>query len=109
MSEIHTIRITVLRENLYGAPDTMSGWIKWLEDKFANVPVEHRSTAVLEINSEGGYEGEHHAEASIYYYRAETADEAATRKNRALSQAAEAWRLSKRWHENAERLQKEAE
>lgn len=101
-------RVTVSNESLYGERKTLAGWREWLKQKFDEVPPEYRDAAILEINSEGGYEGEHHTEATLYFDRPETPEEVANRKAVALARAEEAERLSRRWKADAERLRKEA-
>lgn len=72
MSDEHKTRVFVLNESLYGEANTLAGWMEWLRERFDRVPEEYRDTAILEIDSVGGYEGEHHTEAEIYYSRPET-------------------------------------
>ena len=109
MAEKRTTRVTVFNESLYGERDTMNVWQERIEEWFARVPPEYRNVAILEIDSVGGYEGEHHTEATIYYDRPETTDETNHRKNIALARADEARGLAARWLADAERLRKEAE
>lgn len=87
-------RVQVSNESLYGEEMTLAGWTEWLHDRFGKVPEEYRDIAVLEIDSVGGYEGEHHTEATIYYDRPETDAERKNRQQRELARAAENERLA---------------
>ena len=49
---------------------------KWLE----KIPPEFHANAKIKIDSVGGYEGEHHAEITVYYERPETEAERTDRK-----------------------------
>jgi hypothetical protein len=46
--------------------------VDWLKDWSREVPAKYRDTARLNVESVGGWEGEHHAELEIYYERPET-------------------------------------
>lgn len=71
-------------------PETtkLAAFRQWLADAEAKIPEEYRSTATIEIDSIGGYEGEHHAEVIIAYWRPETDDEMAERLDREARQRA---------------------
>lgn len=47
----------------------------WLVEQCAKIPGEFAHAADIEIDSEGGYEGEHHARITISYWRPMTAAE----------------------------------
>ena len=81
---MESTRVTISNESLYGERRTLAGWRDWLSAKFNEVPPEYRDSAVLEIESVGGYEGEHHTEATVYFDRPPTPEEIASRKSRAL-------------------------
>jgi hypothetical protein len=91
-----TTRVTVLNESLYGEDNTLAGWQEWLRERFEKVPSEYRDSAVLEIDSVGGYEGEHHTEATLYYDRPETAAERQNRHAREQARADEEEQLAAR-------------
>lgn len=81
------VREPVWHKDIFGSlisgeysDDKLVSVIDWLTKKLAKIPAEHRDAARLEISSVGGYEGEHHAEATIYYDRPETDEEFAARK-----------------------------
>ena len=54
-------------------------FVDWLNGVVEKIPEEYRANAEIEIDSIGGYEGEHHAEVNISYERPETDEEMATR------------------------------
>ena len=60
--------------NNYGA-DRIVDLIAWLQGILEEIPEECRDRAFIEIDSEGGYEGEHHVEMSLCYQRDETDSE----------------------------------
>ena len=90
----HTTRVLVSNESLYGEENTLAGWQEWLRERFDQVPPEYRESALLEIDSVGGYEGAHHTEATLYYYRPETVAERAARHSLERSRADEEERLA---------------
>lgn len=92
----HTVRVTVLNESLYGESYTLADWQGWLKKQFDMAPPEYRDSAVLEIESVGGYEGEHHTEATLYYYRPETEAERDSRHSREQASADEEERIAER-------------
>lgn len=92
----HPTRITVLNENLFGECNTLAGWREWLKERFDNVPPEYRASAQLEIESVGGYEGEHHTEATLYYDRPETEAERHSRHSLERSRADEEEQIAAR-------------
>lgn len=91
-----TTRVEVFNESLYGESNTLPGWKEWLTLKFNEVPPEYRDNAVLEIDSVGGYEGEHHTEVTIYYDRPETEIERQYRHARERARADEEEQLAAR-------------
>ena len=85
------------KDGIYGSligseceADRLVRVIAYLTDVLNAIPAEYRDTARLEIDSVGGYGGEHHAEVAVYYERPETDEELAERKAEAkASKAAE--------------------
>lgn len=79
-----TVTVQVLRESHFGScstvPEKLSEAIAWLRDHLRSIPMACRDSAKLEIESVGGYEGDHHAEVSISFARPETDDEWAARR-----------------------------
>lgn len=83
----YTVRIDVLHKDIYGSiskdneygDDKVVSVIEWLQDVLDDVPAEYRDSVRIEIDSVGGYEGEHHTEVTIYYDRPETEEEHAAR------------------------------
>lgn len=61
----------------------------WIENLLKQVPEEHRARAEIDVDSIGGYEGEHHTEVSVYYWRPETDKEMAEREAELLKYAEE--------------------
>ena len=61
-------------------PENAAECVAWFSRKLEYIPEEHRATAKIEIDSVGGYEGEHYARIQIYYDRPETDDEMAERE-----------------------------
>jgi hypothetical protein len=62
-------------------PEDLAGAVAWFAGKLAEVPPEHRGTAVLEIDSEQEYDS-HHARICIEYRRLETQEEAQAREEK---------------------------
>lgn len=88
MREAPQVRVVVYHKEIFGdclpgstyKDDSLMAVRDFLSDLLASkIPIEYHSTANFAIDSVGGYEGEHHAELTIYYERPETDDE---RKNR---------------------------
>lgn len=79
-----TVKVRVLRASHYGCggpvPEKLSDAISWLQDHLRSIPKACRASAKFEIESEGGYEGEHHVGVSITYERPETDAEWAERR-----------------------------
>lgn len=69
---------SITEENKYD-DDTIEEVIAWLRSLLAQVPDEYKSAAKVDVDSVGGYEGEHHAEIKVYYERPETDEEMAAR------------------------------
>jgi hypothetical protein len=75
----HEIFGSMLKENKY-SPDTLFQIRAWIDVLLEKIPAEFRDSAKMEIDSVGGYEGEHHAEVTVTYERPETAKETEARK-----------------------------
>ena len=76
------ITVTVFNEEQYGGewpPENAAGAIAWLSEKVESIPEAFRSTAKIEFDSVGGYEGSHHARIEITYTRPETDEEESDR------------------------------
>lgn len=50
-------------------PEGLRHFIAWMNEKIAKIPKQHLDSATIEIDSTGGYEGEHYAEITISYKR----------------------------------------
>lgn len=95
MSEFKIKEIVVYRKGIFGSfinreeydDDKLSDVISWLQDQLDAVPAEYRDACHLGIESIGGYEGEHHVEMSIYYWRPESFEEKSEREMRYMQQA----------------------
>lgn len=80
-----TTKVVFLRKDVFGSlsqdnkfeDDTLVEVIEWLQDCLEQIPEEYRATACIDVDSIGGYEGEHHTEIGIYYERPTTAEELA--------------------------------
>ncbi len=88
MSDERTVKVNVLGRSIYGSlvdgeeyEDNLTGVIEWLNDILQQIPEEHRDDVTIHVESEAGYEGEHHAEIEIYYWRAETDQERKIREH----------------------------
>lgn len=69
----------------WGLPtENLADVIKWLGKKLAEIPAEHRDSAMLDFTSDS--EGSRNAE--IYYYRKETDEEVAERVRTTQASAA---------------------
>jgi hypothetical protein len=87
MADRQNVKVSFYQENIFGSvtdrekykPDSIKQLIGWLTDKLQEVPPEYADTAKFEIESVGGYEGEHHSEIELYYHRPETDEEMAAR------------------------------
>lgn len=76
------VRVNLVSKSICGSivgdgydNDTPDEVIAWLSNLMGSVPPELRHSARVEIESVGGYEGEHHAEISVHYDRPETDEE----------------------------------
>jgi hypothetical protein len=56
-------------------PVHMDKFIAWLQEQLSKIPPPFRASAKIEIESEGGYDGDHNATITIKYWRPETPDE----------------------------------
>lgn len=52
--------------------DKVVDFIEFLQETLESIPPEYRSNAEIDIDSVGGWEGEHHSELTITYSRPET-------------------------------------
>ena len=76
------ITVTVFDKEQYNGewpPEDAAGAIAWLSEKVGSIPEAFRSTAKIEFNSVGGYEGSHCAQIEITYTRPETDEEESDR------------------------------
>lgn len=77
------IQVNVFETEIFGsmlkrdryAPDPLLEVREWVDDLLKKIPQEYQESARLEIDSVGGYEGEHHAEATVFYLRPENDQE----------------------------------
>ena len=98
----HFVKVSVICREVFGTftgegdygNDKIVDVIAWLKKMLKEVPEEYREGAVLAVQSVGGYEGEHHTEFEIYYYRPESSDE-------------ERWRVDRERRNNEALLQRE--
>lgn len=60
------------------SPTSLNAVIEWFDGARSVIPAEFRASAVCEIDSEGGYEGERSAHMVIKYRRPMTDEEWAT-------------------------------
>lgn len=96
------VKVTLLNQSVYGnitpegdyRSDSIPNLVDWLNEQLEEIPAEYRDSARVEIESVGGWEGEHHAEITITYERPETADEKAARHVRERARADEEERLA---------------
>lgn len=87
MSERINVVEYVVDKSVYGSviddekyeDDSLSSVIGWLAGLLESIPPEYRDSARVEVDSVGGYEGEHHSEFRVYYRRPETDVEMAKR------------------------------
>lgn len=88
--EPETVKVVVMEGNIFGAifedsssEETLDSVIEnlqaWRAD-IAEISEEFAKNAKVEIDSVGGWEGEHHATIKISYRRPETEKEAAKRR-----------------------------
>lgn len=63
-------------------PTLLLDAIAWFQGKLEQIPEEYRANARCEINSTGGYEGEHYGHIEISYDRPETVSERGERTAR---------------------------
>lgn len=76
-------RVVVFDQEMYDGewpPENAVECVAWFSRKLAYIPEEHRASAKIEINSVGGYEGDHYPRIQIYYDRPEMDDEMAARE-----------------------------
>lgn len=76
------IRITVFDKERHDGewpPEDAAGAIAWLSEKLESIPEAFRSTAKIEFDSVGSYEGSHYARIEITYSRPETDEEETNR------------------------------
>lgn len=76
------VTITVFNKEQYDGewpPEDAAGAIAWLSEKIESIPEAFRSTARIEFDSAGGYEGAHYARIKVTYNRPETDEEYADR------------------------------
>lgn len=76
----------ILYKDIYGSvigdaytADKLSKFVSFFAALLQKVPEQYRDTATVEIDSVGGYEGEHHAEIIVSYERPETEAEKTAR------------------------------
>jgi hypothetical protein len=71
-------RITIFNQEQYDGdwvPEKLSDALQWLQLKLQEIPAEYRDSAIIEIDSAGGYEGSHYGHIEIHYTRPETDNE----------------------------------
>lgn len=76
------ITVTVFNKERYDGewpPEDAAGAIAWLSEKVESIPEAFRSTARIELDSAGDYEGPHYARIKITYSRPETDEEETNR------------------------------
>ena len=80
------VKITVVQSSIFDVPfwnksceGTLAIFQKWLQEQIDQIPEPFRHAADIEIDSEGGWEGEHHATIEITYWRPANAAEIAER------------------------------
>lgn len=86
MKQQKTISKTVNQYDGDWPPDDAAGALAWFQAKLADVPLEFRSTARIEIDSEESY-GSSKATIEISYTRQETDEEEAQREQQAAALA----------------------
>jgi hypothetical protein len=89
MSEAQTVRVTLVYLERYGGdwpPEDPAGFLAWWQDWIEQIPEEYRLRACIKIDSQGGYDGEHHACLEISYERPETGEKRLDRLHRARSE-----------------------
>ncbi len=82
-----TVRVVVVEKDVHGSvtqenkysDDTLLEVRDWLDQILAKIPEDYRGAAKIEVDSVGGYEGEHHTEITVYYDRPENDKEIAAR------------------------------
>lgn len=77
------IKIEVFNQEQYDGewpPETVLEFMEWFSSKIVEIPEEYQHTAKIELESVGGYEGDHYSSIEIYYYRPETAKEIEVRE-----------------------------
>lgn len=70
---------SLTQKDSYG-DDTLLEVRDWIDALLAKVPAEYSAEVKINVNSVGGYEGEHHTEIKVYYRRPATAKETAERE-----------------------------
>lgn len=83
---IDTVKVRVIQTDVFDTPfwnKEQEGSLKlfqeWLAQQITTIPPEYLHAADIEIDSEGGYEGEHHAVIGIHYVRPMTPEEKSIR------------------------------
>ena len=78
-----TTHVTVFSEIDYQdnwPPSNAIEFISWLTEKIELIPIEYRKEAIIDINSQHGYDETTYADIKIYYTRPETDEEMADRE-----------------------------
>jgi hypothetical protein len=106
--ERSAVKEVVLHKDVFGSlsgndhgDDKVSDVIEWLQGVLADVPDEYRGEVRIEVDSIGGYEGEHHTEVEIYYMRPETYQEMNRRVAEWKQQAADEVQRAQRYADEA--------
>lgn len=66
------VKVQIYNESLWHGTKNVQEWLDWVNSIKAKAPPDYQSVVVIEIESEGGYEGEHHIEVTAWYNRPET-------------------------------------
>lgn len=69
------IKVPIFNESLYGEGERLDIFMARMTSLAEKAPPEFRDSVTIEIESVGGYEGEHHTELDLYYLRPETEQE----------------------------------
>jgi hypothetical protein len=75
MSEKQHVYVKVFHQEQYDGdwpPGNLAEAMRWIQQKLHSIPIEHRASASLDIDSVSGYEDSHFARISIAYSRLET-------------------------------------
>ncbi|WP_029581915.1 hypothetical protein [Bradyrhizobium sp. URHD0069] len=89
-TERQNVKVSVVQKDIFGSliadnkydDDTVVEVIEWLRGLLEVVPPEYRASARVDLDSVGGYEGEHHSEIEVYYERPETDEEMRAREDK---------------------------